>query len=196
MSKAMTEKLQQDLLSPMSSIGDKLGEMNTELRSGTSEIRRLNDGIKLGAEQTATAATSFRTAADAFEKAAGPVVSASERNEAVVAKLQASVSSLERTMANGLQAADRGLDAINSTIDSIETITDAFALQAERLDDMDGKLGQAFQRYATNVEGALELLKNHVTEMQAKVTPAIDRMREVVAHAETFIPSNTRNGRG
>lgn len=196
MSKAMTEKLQQDLLTPMSTIGDKLGEMNSELRSGTSEIRRLNEGIKLGADQTANAATSFRTAADAFEKAAGPVVSASERNEAVVAKLQASVSSLERTMANGLQVADRGLDAINSTIDSIETITDAFALQAERLDDMDGKLGQAFQRYATNVEGALELLKNHVTEMQAKVTPAIDRMREVVAHAETFIPSNTRNGRG
>ena len=99
-------------------------------------------------------------------------------------------------MANGLEVAEKGLDAINSTIDSVETITDNFALQAARLDDMDGKLGQAFERYATNVESALGLLKNHVSEMQAKVTPAIDRMREVVAHAETFIPSSRKAGGG
>lgn len=196
MSKSMSEKLQQDLLEPLGSISGRLGDMNKELHSGTTEIRRLNEGIKLGAEQTANAATSFRTASDAFQKAASPVIAATERNEAIVGKLQSSVSSLERIMASGLETAEKGLDAINSTIDSVETITDKFALQAARLDDMDGKLGQAFERYATNVEGALGLLKNHVAEMQAKVTPAIDRMREVVAHAETFIPSSKQNGRG
>ena len=196
MSKSMTDKLQQDLLEPLGSITGRLGEMNKELNSGTSEIRRLNEGIKLGAEQTANAATSFRTVSDAFQKAAGPVIAATERNEAIIGKLQSSVSSLERMMANGLEVAEKGLDAINSTIDSVETITDNFALQAARLDDMDGKLGQAFERYATNVESALGLLKNHVSEMQAKVTPAIDRMREVVAHAETFIPSSRRAGGG
>lgn len=196
MSKAMTDKLQEDLLEPLGSISGKLGDMNKELSSGTSEIRRLNDGIKLGADQTANAATSFRTASDAFQKAASPVITATERNEAIVGKLQASVASLERTIANGLAVAERGLDAINSTIDSVETITDRFALQAERLDEMDGQLGKAFKQYAENVESALGLLKNHVAEMQAKVTPAIDRMREVVAYAETFIPSSKQNGRG
>jgi methyl-accepting chemotaxis protein len=194
MSKSMTEKLQEGLLEPLGAISGRLGDMNKELGSGTTEIRRLNEGIKLGAEQTANAATSFRTASDAFQKAASPVIAATERNEAIVTKLQSSVFSLERMMANGLEAAEKGLDAINSTIDSVETITDKFALQAARLDDMDGKLGQAFERYANNVESALGLLKNHVSEMQAKVTPAIDRMREVVAHAETFIPSNRQSG--
>jgi hypothetical protein len=62
--------------------------------------------------------------------------------------------------------------------------------QGDKLDDLDAKLGEAFEKYAKHVSSALEMMVDHAREMQAQLSPAIDQMREVVEQAERFIPQS------
>ncbi|MCY4057118.1 MAG: hypothetical protein OXG44_03865 [Gammaproteobacteria bacterium] len=60
--------------------------------------------------------------------------------------------------------------------------------QGDRLDDIDQKLGRAFENYRSQVATAVDALHGHVREMQEKLTPALDTMREIVEQAERFVP--------
>ncbi|MEA5159814.1 hypothetical protein U5903_03410 [Cereibacter johrii] len=64
--------------------------------------------------------------------------------------------------------------------------------QGERLDDIDGKLGQAFDTYAAQVARAVDMLFGHVREMQDHLNPALDTMKEIVEQAEQFAPQQRR----
>ena len=65
--------------------------------------------------------------------------------------------------------------------------------QGDRLDDMDEKLGSAFDTYSEQVSSAVHGLFEHVREMQDKLNPALDTMREIVEQAEQFAPQSRRS---
>jgi hypothetical protein len=56
------------------------------------------------------------------------------------------------------------------------------------MDDIDRKLGAAFDRYTSEVQSALDLLQDHVKRLQEHLAPALDTLREVVEQAEAFRP--------
>jgi hypothetical protein len=64
--------------------------------------------------------------------------------------------------------------------------------QGERLDDMDAKLGKAFDLYTENVEKSVQGMFGHVRIMQERLSPALDTMREIVEQAEQFAPQSRR----
>lgn len=64
--------------------------------------------------------------------------------------------------------------------------------QGDRLDDMDEKLGRAFEEYQKQVETAVGSLFDHVRKMLDILNPAIDTMRDVVDQAERFAPQHAR----
>lgn len=171
LSQTMTQRLSQDLLAPMTVVAERLGQMTQEISVASVEIKRLNDGIKLGADQTVVAATAFRTAGETFAKYAAPAMAGADRTEATVAKMQSSVTALERAVVMALGVAESGLQAINGTLDSVSVITGDFARQADRLDTMDETLGRAFERYGVQVDGALDLLRAQISEMRAMLPP-------------------------
>jgi hypothetical protein len=167
LSQTLTQRMTQDLLAPMSMVCEKLEQMNQEISIGSADIRRLNDGIRLGADQATAAAIAFRNASENFQKYAAPVTAGADRNEATVAKMQSSVAALERAVVMALGVAESGLQAINGTLESVSTITGDFARQADRLDTMDETLGRAFERYGVQVEGALDMLRSQIAELRA-----------------------------
>ena len=76
-----------------------------------------------------------------------------------------------------------------------QDMIEAFKGQGDRLDDMDEKLGVAFEQYAEHVENQLDQMKQHARDLTEKLSPALDKMREVVEHAEQFIPESRVNRR-
>ena len=64
--------------------------------------------------------------------------------------------------------------------------------QGDRLDEMDGKLGQAFDLYTENVEKSVQGMFGHVRDLQERLNPALDTMREIVEQAEQFAPQSRR----
>lgn len=205
MSTEMADRLSGDLLRPLDDIGEKLSELSRELGNGTSEFRRLADGVKTGADATVVAANTFRSASQDMTTAAAPIRSSVERIDGAVSKLQTSTTQTADIMVKGaqntVQAAETALKsasdilvgkqrAIEAALEGVKEVVDRMKGQGDKLDDLDAKLGEAFEKYAKHVSSALEMMVDHAREMQAQLSPAIDQMREVVEQAERFIPQS------
>jgi methyl-accepting chemotaxis protein len=205
MSTAMADKLSGELLKPLDDIGDKLSSLSRELGNGTSEFRRLAEGVKTGADATVVAANTFRTATQDMTSAAAPIRSSVERIDGAVSKLQTSTAQTADIMVKGaqntVQSAEAALKsasdilagkqrAIEAALEGVKEVIDRMKGQGDKLDELDSKLGDAFEKYAKHVSSALEMMVDHAREMQAHLSPAIDQMREVVEQAERFIPQS------
>lgn len=205
MSTEMSDRLSGDLLRPLDDIGEKLSALSRELGNGTSEFRRLAEGVKTGADATVVAANTFRSASQDMTTAAAPIRSSVERIDGAVSKLQTSTTQTADIMVMGaqntVQSAEVALKsasdilmgkqrAIEAALEGVKEVVDRMKGQGDKLDDLDAKLGEAFEKYAKHVSSALEMMVDHAREMQAQLSPAIDQMREVVEQAERFIPQS------
>lgn len=201
MSKEMGDKLSGDLLRPLDDIGEKLSALTRELGNGTSEFRRLAEGVKTGADATVVAADTFRSATREMTSAAAPIRSSIERLDGAVTKLQTSTTETADIMVKGaqntVQSAEAALKsasdilaskqrAIEAALEGVKEVIDRMKGQSDKLDDLDAKLGNAFEKYTKHVSSALEMMVDHAREMQEQLTPAIDQLREVVEQAEQF----------
>ena len=205
MSTEMADRLSGDLLRPLDDIGEKLSALSRELGNGTSEFRRLAEGVKTSADATVVAANTFRSASQDMTTAAAPIRSSVERIDGAVNKLQTSTTQTADIMVKGaqntVQSAEAALKsasdiltgkqrAIEAALEGVKEVVDRMKGQGDKLDDLDAKLGEAFEKYAKHVSSALEMMVDHAREMQAQLSPAIDQMREVVEQAERFIPQS------
>ena len=210
LSLGMSEKLSGDLLKPLDAIGEKLGIINRELSSGTSEFRRLAEGVKTGADATVIAANTFKSASQDLSTAAAPIRSSIERIDTAVSKLESSTTKTAENMRTGalstVQSAESALKsaseilngkqrAIEAALEGVKQVVERMKGQGERRDDLDTKLGEAFDKYNKHVNTALEMMLDHTRKMQEELTPALDVMREVVEQAERFVPQS-RGSRG
>ena len=195
----VTENAGRDLLGPMGEIAQRLDEMVEALANGVREMRRASDGVKDGADATSDASTTFQGAARALVAASDEVKPAVDRLEAATQNLAASTRQVGESARHNAASAGQVLEAaqaalggerqaIDNTLQGLTQVLEGTRGQGDRLDDIDEKLGRAFENYRTQVEGAVNDLRGHVREMQKKLTPALDTMREIVEQAERFVP--------
>lgn len=182
-SQSIAETLSEEIVVRIEAISNNLAAMNQQLVAGTREFTLLNDGMREGAQ-------SFRQTTAMFSTAVQPILESSQRQERMLTGLEQSVANLQLSTEKSASTAHLSYAAVASAAEAVSTVTSDFARQAQRLDDMDVSLGKAFEAYAANVEGGLDLLKNHVREISTEIAPAIDRMREVVVYAEKFVPTS------
>lgn len=201
------QKAGQELLAPLDGIAAQLKGMVGTLSEGASGMRRLSDGVRAGAEASEQAAGSFRSASQDLVAAVSPIRAANERIEAAMTQLKESTTSAANTVvrsseataqsaAQTLAAAQQALGgharAIETSLDGLNGMLDRLKGQGDRLDDMDGKLGKAFDDYTGRVSAAVESLFGHVRKMQEELAPALDTLRTIVEQAKQFRPESGR----
>ena len=182
-SRSMNDTLNNGILERFENIAGNLDALNRQLLVSKREYLEMTDGMREGAKD-------FREATYVFQQASRPVLEASERQERILVKLHDAVGTLQVSSANGAKIAEKGLMAVSNAAEAVGTITEDFARQAKRLDQMDATLGKAFEVYATNIEGGLDMLKTYVSDISSEIAPAIERMHEVVVHAEQFVSTS------
>lgn len=200
-------KAGQELMAPLEGIAGQLKEMITGLNQGNADLRRMADGVRAGADASTEAAGAFRSASGDLISAATPIRSIAERIDTSVRQLTDSTqnvaSVVSRTAETTAQSAAAALDAaekilgqerlaIETTMSGLKTLVDQMRGQGDRLDDMDSKLGNAFEIYTEQVARAIDGMFGHVREMQDRLNPALDTMREIVEQAEQFAPQSRR----
>jgi ABC-type transporter Mla subunit MlaD len=203
----VSQKAGAGLLAPLAEIGTRLESLVKQLDQGTSDMRRMSDGVKTGAEASERAAASFKGAAAELVTAASPVKSIVDRMDNSIRQLTDSTQHVASTIsrsaeataesaASALAAAGEILGseakAIESALGSVTTMLEKLRGQGDRLDDMDIKLGQAFNLYTENVEKAVQGMFGHVRDLQDRLNPALDTMRDIVEQAEQFAPQSRR----
>lgn len=205
MSTEMANKLSDELLKPLDDIGSKLADLGRELGSGTSEFRRLAEGVKTGADATVVAANTFRASSQEMAGATAPIRNSVDQISGAVSKLQSSTSQTADIMQNAatvtVKAANDALKsasdiligeqrAIENALRGVSELVERLKGQGEKLDNLDTKLGSAFDQYHKHVDTALTMMLEHARRMQEELTPALDVMREIVEQAERFSPQS------
>lgn len=203
----MTEKAARDLLAPLDKVAEQLGGLVTTLTEGNQGLRRLSDGVRAGSEATEQAAAAFRSASKDLVDAAGPIRATTERVEVAVRQLADSTRNVATTVATSAEATARSAAdtlavaretlggegrAIEAALAAVSTMMDKMKGQADRLDEMDEKLGAAFETYAEHVQSAVGTLFTHVRTMQSELAPALDKLQAIVEQAEQFAPESRR----
>lgn len=201
----VSNKAGASLLAPLGEIGSQLEGLVKQLNEGTSDMRRMADGVKAGADASEKAAGSFNGAAGSLVAAVTPVKSIVERMEGSIRQLTDSTQHAASTVArsaeataesaaSALAAAKEILQAeaksIESALGGVSVMLERLKGQGDRLDEMDGKLGQAFDLYRDNVDKAVQGMFGHVRDLQERLNPALDTMREIVEQAEQFAPQS------
>ena len=195
------QRARQELLQPMQAINEELDALSRALQSGAVEMQRMSDGVRDGANATVEASGSFRSSTEALVQATAPI-------RAIVESLQSSTNSLASTTGHVadsarssaesarrvLEAAEEALGgqqrAVQATLAGLNEALERMQGQGERLDDLDTKLGHAFEEYRSRVGEAVDGLFGHVREMQQELDPALGTMREIVEQAESFVPES------
>ena len=137
-----------------------------------------------------------------------PIRANSERMEAAIGQLTQSTQNAASTVVRSAQATAQSASQIlaaapggtgrthqsrsETSLGGLGTMLDRLKGQGDRLDDLDEKLGKAFEVYTSRVATAVESLFGHVRKMQEELAPALDTMRAIVEQAEQFAPESRR----
>ena len=204
---AFGDKLRQDLVAPIIEVVDQLDQMAARLKDGAGQIATAAGNIRAGGEAARDAAQTVTAASRELAAAAGPVRGSVERIEASVTGLSHSTERAADTVARSARETAEGavriLDAAKSALGGEQKLLEAtlaklgealtqIERQREQIDDMDEKLGSAFEEFTKHVRTAIDTLFGHVRTMNGELAPAIDKMHEIVDRAEKFLPESRR----
>lgn len=196
------------LIQPIGAISDQLEDMVGTLGESATEMRRLVDGLRDGAQAGADAAGTFRGASQDLVAAAGPVRATTERIEgalrqmaegtqSAVATVTQSARATAENAAQTLAAARETLSAERRGIDaSLAAVTEMLAQlqgQGERMDTIDQKLGTAFDLYASHTERAMQSIRSHVEEMSKGLNAALSTLQSTLDGLHEFQPQQVRH---
>lgn len=201
------EKLRDDLVRPIIEVVEQLDQMTTRLKEGSGQIATAAGNIRAGGEATRDAADVISVASRELQAAAEPIRGSVERIEVAVTGLaQSTERASDTVMLSARETAEgaaRILDAAKVALGGEQKLLEATLMrlgealthierQRGQIDDMDDKLGSAFEQFTKHVRTAVDTLFGHVKTMNGELSPAIDKMHEIVDRAEKFLPASRR----
>lgn len=203
----VTSKVGEQLMSPLGEIAGRMQEVANLVAAASADLRKLSDGVRSGADATVEAAGAFQSASRDLVDASSPVRGTAERMEGslrqladltrdVASTVARSAETTARSAADALAAAQVVLaskaKAVEATLDGVSVMLDRLNGQGDRIDDIDVKLGKAFDAYTRQVAGAVDGMRHHVQELQERLAPALDTLQIIVDQAEQFAPQSVR----
>ena len=195
------------VLAPLRNMVEELEQFALSISSGSNAMRSLSTSVSAGSEAMNQASSVFRGAVADLANVSGPIRSTSETLSSSADQLATATTKAAETVAETnvatarnaketLEAAQAVLgknrEGIERALDGIGGLVDGLRGQGDRLDDIDGKLGAAFEEYNQSVGQSLQQIANHVRDMQNVLAPSLETLREVVDQAERFAPQQGR----
>ena len=202
--------LSDTLVAPLNDLQNKIAILSSDISESGAQFKVMSESVKMGADATQRAASSFEKSAQDFSRVSSPINRSIELISESISDLEDSTANVNETLTEGIKqlmaSSENALksaveiirgeqSALENALQGMQDVIEDFKGQGDRLDDIDEKLGAAFETYAEHVESQLEEMKLHARELTERLTPALDKMREVVEHAEQFIPESGVNRR-
>jgi chromosome segregation ATPase len=201
--KKMADSSSEKLLTPLSQLGSTLTELVGFMGAAARHTQAASQGMQNGAEAANTAAASLRGSAQTLNQASNPIaasVQAIEASSRALANTTASIAESSRVNAESVAKSIKAVGdvlageqaGVQSTLKLLESCIERMRGQGERLDSMDQKLGDAFEKYRHEVESAMGSLDDHVRKIHEQYSPALATLETLVQQIEEFVPSSRR----
>lgn len=197
------EKAGRELLEPISLIAEKLERLLSMIDSGVLAMRDMSNSVQAGAHAGEIAANSFQGASSDLVNATQPIRSTTEQIENILRILSQNIESFTTIItrsaettaissANVLKSAKETLGgeqrSIEIALQGVEKIANRMQGQAQKLDDIDLKLGHAFEVYAMQTGEAMDSMRTHVVQMANELNKALDTLKTIVDQLQDFVP--------
>ena len=196
-----------EIAAPLENILDRMERVAQLTQSSAQELKTFADTARASGETISSSSREFRSAAVAMSEVASPLLEsvqsleessqeiASKITEALATNQKQSAETATRTQ-EALQAAREILgnhhQGVSSAMDGLAIALRELENQGGRIDDLDVKLGAAFENYRSHVEATMQDAAGKVREIVEILNPALDTMKSVVESAEEYIPSSDR----
>jgi ABC-type transporter Mla subunit MlaD len=118
----------------------------------------------------------------------------SAASQAVIRSSEEVAQSAARTLTVAGETIGGEQRAIATVVTSIEGLVRAMKGQGDRIDDIDTKLGGAFELYANSTETSMQAIRSHVQEMASELNTALDALRAIVDSLQAFEPQQSKRG--
>jgi methyl-accepting chemotaxis protein len=206
---SLSDQTGQDLLEPLKDIQEQLKAMVNTLDDGVRKMQGFASAVGDGAQAGNAAADNIRSASSDLVSAVTPIRGTVERIETATKSLNDGVSAASQAVIRSseevAQSAARTLTiagetiggeqrAIATVVTSIEGLVRAMKGQGDRIDDIDTKLGGAFELYANSTETSMQAIRSHVQEMASELNTALDALRAIVDSLQAFEPQQSKRG--
>ena len=191
----------------LSAASDKIAGLSDMIDRSSVQISNAVSQIESSGEVTRSAAEALTIASRDLQGAAAPIRTSVERIESATTGLSKSMADATETVTRSSKETAQGaaevLDTAKAAIGMEKKLIEAslanlaealenIERQRAQIDDMDEKLGAAFDKFASHVKTSLDTFADHVRKMNGELAPALDTMREIVDQAEKFRPEQRR----
>jgi DNA repair exonuclease SbcCD ATPase subunit len=201
--KKMTDSSSEKLLAPLTQLSTTLSELVRSAGEAARHTQAASQGMQNGADAANSAAASLRGSAQTLNQASNPIavsVQSIELSSRALENSTASIAESSRANAQSVAIAIKSVadilageqTAIQATLKLLESCIERMRGQGDRLDEMEDKLGNAFEGYRTEVQRAMDSLEDHVRKIQEQFTPALSTLQTLVEQIEEFAPSSRR----
>jgi len=206
-SSSFRERMQDELLAPLTALSAQLGVLADRVREGGGQIVTASGALRGSSDATQEAAKALTSASrevrttqaqmhDSINRIDGAVSSLAsstgQASEIVTRSAREIALSAERVLETAKTALSGEQQALQATLQQLSTVIEQLTRQQAQLADIDERLGKAFREYGEHVQAALGQLSEHARNMTNELAPALDTLREVVDQAEKFIPEQRR----
>lgn len=206
---ALRNKMREEVLEKIGELVGQFSQISERLRDGSDKIKDAADNIKRGgdisregSEALSQASRDLQTASapiqESIERLDGSVNIMSDSTERAAGVVMQSAREVAENAARVLEAArdalggqqtllQESIASMGTVLHDMVTMLERMNEQQIRMDDMDEKLGNAFNEFKEQVNVAIVKLIDHVRTMNDELGPAIDKLHDVVDRAETFL---------
>ena len=201
--KQLSNSSSEKLLAPLHQLGLSLKELVGSVAEATRHTQAASMGMQKGAEAADSAADTFRGSALVLERASKPIAISVQAVEDSTRSLESSTANIAESSRSSVQAVTKAIKAvadalsgeqagIQATLKLLESCLERMRDQGDQIDQIDEKLGAAFEGYRNHVEDALGGLEHHVRKIQEEYTPALATLQTLVEQIEEFVPASRR----
>ena len=205
---ALLSEATSELTAPLENILEQMERVAQLTHSSAQELKSFAETAKASGETISTSSREFQSAAIALGEASNPLLESVQSLEGSSQEIAIKLTqALEVTQKQSFETATRTQEAlqaakeilgrhhqgVSSSMEGLAIALRELEGQGSRIDDLDIKLGNAFETYRSQVEATMQDAAGKVREIVEILNPALDTMKSVVESAEEYIPSSTRD---
>ena len=174
----------------------RVGTYAESVEDAAGAVGRANDGLEQSGRTLAEAAEPVRGAAAGIETAARSMgdkveeasTAISEASQAVQDGARATAEHTEATLRGVREAIEASQTEAREALRALEGAVERFRDVADRYDEIDASLGQAFETVETQVKASVAEIERFAEELNKQFADALSRLETVIAQAEPFTP--------
>jgi ABC-type transporter Mla subunit MlaD len=166
---------------PLDDLASAMERLGSQLRSSAGAIESHKQAVEGAASATATANEALADGSRNLVDAAAPIKASVQNIETANRRMAEALKESAAAIAGNRQVVEQSLQSLEAAVAEFNTVT-------SRYDEIDQKLGVAFQTITNEVEAASNQVRKYATDIESNFSRGINSLVAAIDGAADFTP--------